>query len=124
MFEFYIDGGYVLNIKKLFDENLDICKLFIMLEGYIYVLLFIDSVVVWYCSFMWYNGSMLEVFGVKELLKMIEELYMLLKWVKIEDLNGNGKVDEILLILVKLDDLCMYFLGFWGIYDFVVYVDK
>ena len=43
---------------------------------------------------------------------------------KTEDPNGNGKADEIPLTSVKLDDLRMYFLGFWGIYDPVVYVDK
>ncbi|MCZ4150304.1 ABC transporter substrate-binding protein, partial [Escherichia coli] len=43
---------------------------------------------------------------------------------KTEDPNGNGKADEIPLTSVKLDDLRMYFLGFWGMYDPVVYVDK
>ncbi|MEK4437195.1 MULTISPECIES: extracellular solute-binding protein [Paenibacillus] len=120
----YIDGGYAPNIKKLFDENPDIRKSFTTPEGHIYALPFIDSAAVWYRSPMWYNGSMLEALGVKELPKTTEELYALLKRVKTEDPNGNGKADEIPLTSVKLDDLRMYFLGFWGIYDPVVYVDK
>ncbi|MCZ4142483.1 ABC transporter substrate-binding protein, partial [Escherichia coli] len=92
--------------------------------GHIYALPFIDSAAVWYRSPLWYNGKMLEALGVKELPPTTEELYEFLKRVKTEDPNGNGKADEIPLTSVKLDDLRMYFLGFWGMYDPVVYVDK
>ncbi|MCM3127908.1 MULTISPECIES: extracellular solute-binding protein [unclassified Paenibacillus] len=120
----YIDGGYAPNIKKLFDENPDIRKSFTTPDGHIYSLPFIDSAAVWYRSPMWYNGKMLEALGVDELPRTTDELYEFLKRVKTEDPNGNGQADEIPLTSVKLDDLRMYFLGFWGIYDPVVYVDK
>jgi putative aldouronate transport system substrate-binding protein len=72
---------------------------------------------------MWYNGKFLKALNAEEP-KTTEELYTYLKRVKEEDPNGNGKQDEIPLTSVKLDDLRMYFLGFWGIYNEVYYADK
>lgn len=122
--EKYIDEGYAPNLKKIFDENPDIRKSFTTPDGHIYALPYIDQAAVWYRSPMWYNGKFLKALGVKELPKTTEELYAFLKRVKEEDPNGNGKPDEIPLTSVKLDDLRMYFFGFWGMYDTVTYVDK
>ncbi|MFD0715829.1 extracellular solute-binding protein [Paenibacillus sp. GCM10027626] len=122
--ESYIDGGYAPNLKKIFDENPDIRKSFTTPDGHIYALPFIDKAAVWYRGPMWYNGKFLKSLGVTELPKTTDELYAFLKRVKDEDANKNGKPDEIPLTSVKLDDLRMYFLGFWGIYDEVIYVDK
>ncbi|MGG1634973.1 extracellular solute-binding protein [Paenibacillus sp. FSL K6-3182] len=122
--EKYIDEGYAPNIKKIFDEHPEIRKSFTTPDGHIYALPNIDLAAVWYRSPMWYNGKFLKALGVTELPKTTDELYAFLKRVKEEDLNGNGKKDEIPLTSVKLDDLRMYFLGFWGIYDEVIYADK
>jgi len=122
--ETYIDGGYAPNLKKILDENPDIRKSFTTPDGHMYALPFIDQTAVWYQSVMWYNGKFLKALGITELPKTTEELYTYLKRVKDEDPNQNGKADEIPLTSVKLDDLRRYFLGFWGIYDEVIYVDK
>ncbi|KAF9117632.1 hypothetical protein BGX30_005284 [Mortierella sp. GBA39] len=122
--EKYIDEGYAPNIKKIFDEHPDIRKSFTTPDGHIYALPNIDLSAVWYRSPMWYNGKFLKALNVTELPKTTDELYTLLKRFKDEDPNGNGKKDEIPLTSVKLDDLRMYFLGFWGIYDEVIYADK
>lgn len=74
---------------------------------------------------MWYNGKFLKKFGMENKLpQTTEELYNYLKKVKEEDANGNGKDDEVPLSSVKLDDLRMFFLGFWGMYNEDIYVDK
>ncbi|WP_106769751.1 extracellular solute-binding protein [Paenibacillus faecalis] len=122
--EKYIDEGYAPNIKKVFDENPDVRKSFTTPDGHIYALPFIDNGAVWYRSPMWYNGKFLEALGVTELPKTTEELYTLLKRFKEEDPNGNGKQDEIPLTSVQLDDLRMYFFGFWGMYSEQIYSDK
>lgn len=122
--EGYIDNGYAPNLKKIFDENPDIRKSFTTPDGHMYALPNIDLAAVWYRGPMWYNGKFLKALGVTELPKTTDELYAYLKRVKDEDPNGNGKKDEIPLTSVKLDDLRMFFLGFWGIYDEVVYADK
>ncbi|MEC0368621.1 ABC transporter substrate-binding protein [Paenibacillus chibensis] len=122
--EKYIDEGYAPNIKSIFDEHPDIRKSFTTPDGHIYALPNIDLSAVWYRSPMWYNGKFLKALNIKELPKTTEELYTYLKRVKEEDPNGNGKQDEIPLTSVKLDDLRMYFLGFFGIYDEEIYADK
>lgn len=122
--EKYIDEGYAPNLKKILDEHPEIRKNITTPDGHIYALPFIDTAAVWYRSPMWYNGKFLKALGVTELPKTTEELYTYLKRVKEEDPNGNGKADEIPLTSVKLDDLRMYFLGFWGIYDEKIYADK
>ncbi|BBH21989.1 ABC transporter substrate-binding protein [Paenibacillus baekrokdamisoli] len=122
--ESYIDNGYAPNLKKIFDANPGIRKSFTTPDGHMYALPNIDLAAVWYRSPMWYNGKFLKALGVTELPKTTDELYAFLKRVKEEDPNGNGKKDEIPLTSVKLDDLRMYFLGFWGIYDEVIYADK
>lgn len=121
--EKYIDEGYAPNIKKIFDDHPDIRKSFTTPDGHIYALPNVDLAAVWYRGPMWYNGKFLKSLGAAEP-KTTEELYAYLKRVKDEDANGNGKKDEIPLTSVKLDDLRMYFLGFWGIYDEVIYADK
>lgn len=121
--EKYIDEGYAPNIKKIFDDHPDIRKSFTTPDGHIYALPNIDLAAVWYRGPMWYNGKFLKALNATEP-KTTDELYDYLKRVKDEDANGNGKQDEIPLTSVKLDDLRMYFLGFWGIYDEVVYADK
>lgn len=121
--EKYIDEGYAPNIKKIFDDHPDIRKSFTTPDGHIYALPNIDLAAVWYRGPMWYNGKFLKALNAAEP-KTTDELYDYLKRVKDEDANGNGKQDEIPLTSVKLDDLRMYFLGFWGIYDEVVYADK
>ncbi|CAM4032622.1 extracellular solute-binding protein [Paenibacillus alkaliterrae] len=122
--EGYIDNGYAPNLKKIFDENPDIRKSFTTPDGHMYALPNIDLAAVWYRSPMWYNGKILKALGVTELPKTTDEFYAFLKRVKEEDPNGNGKQDEIPLTSVKLDDLRMFFLGFWGIYNEVIYADK
>ncbi|MFC4810995.1 ABC transporter substrate-binding protein [Paenibacillus sp. GCM10023250] len=122
--EKYIDEGYAPNLKKIFDEHPDIRKSFTTPDGHMYALPNIDLSAVWYRSPMWYNGKFLKALNVTELPKTTDELYDFLKRVKNEDPNGNGKPDEVPLTSVKLDDLRMFFLGFWGIYDEAVYVDK
>ena len=118
-----IDEGYAPNLKKILDENPDIRKNITTPDGHIYALPFIDKAAVWYRGPVWYNGNFLEALGVTELPKTTDELYAYLKRVKEEDPNGNGQQDEIPLSSVKLDDIRMFFLGFWGIYDEVRYVD-
>ncbi|ACX68256.1 extracellular solute-binding protein [Paenibacillus sp. FSL H8-0457] len=121
--EKYIDEGYAPNIKKIFDENPDVRKSFTTPDGHIYALPFVDKAAVWYRGPMWYNGKFLKALNVSEP-KTTEELYTFLKRVKEEDPNGNGKKDEIPLTSVKLDDLRMYFFGFWGMYNEGIYSDK
>ena len=118
-----IDNGYAPNLKKILDENPDIRKNMTTPDGNIYALPYIDKTAVWYRGPVWYNGYFLEALGVTELPKTTDELYTYLKRVKEEDPNGNGLDDEIPLASVKLDDIRMFFLGFWGIYGPVRYVD-
>jgi len=120
----YIDGGYAPNLKKVFDEHPEIRKSFTTPDGHMYALPYIDLSAVWYRGPMWYNGKFLKKLGMTELPKTTDELYTYLKRVKDEDANGNGKQDEVPLASVKLDDLRMYFLGFWGIYGEAYYADK
>ncbi|ANS76894.1 ABC transporter substrate-binding protein [Paenibacillus yonginensis] len=115
--------NYAPNLKKILDENPNIRKNITTTDGHIYALPFIDTAAVWYRGPMWYNGKFLKALGATEP-KTTEELYTLLKRVKEEDPNGNGKADEIPLTSVKLDDLRMYFFGFWGMYDTEIYADK
>lgn len=115
--------NYAPNLKKILDENPNVRKSITTTDGHIYALPFIDTTAVWYRGPMWYNGEFLETLGVEEP-KTTDELYDYLKRVKTEDPNGNGQADEIPLTSVKLDDLRMYFLGFWGIYNEVYYADK
>ena len=122
--EKYIDEGYAPNLKKIFDEHPDIRKSFTTPDGHMYALPYIDLSAVWYRGPMWYNGKFLQALNVTQLPQTTEELYNYLKRVRDEDPNGNGKKDEIPLTSVKLDDLRMYFLGFWGIYDEKIYADK
>ncbi|WP_068617638.1 extracellular solute-binding protein [Paenibacillus tuaregi] len=121
--EKYIDEGYAPNLKKILDEHPDIRKSFTTPDGHMYALPFIDTAAIWYRGPMWYNGKFLKTLKVTELPKTTDELYTLLKRVKNEDPNGNGKKDEIPLTSVKLDDLRMYFFGFWGMYSETYYAD-
>lgn len=121
--EKYIDEGYAPNIKKILDENPDVRKSFTTPDGHMYALPFIDKAAVWYRGPMWYNGEFLKALNVEEP-KTTEELYTYLKRVKEEDPNGNGQQDEIPLTSVKLDDLRMFFFGFWGMYNEGIYSDK
>lgn len=115
--------NYAPNLKAVLDANPDVRKSITTTDGHIYALPFIDTTAVWYRGPMWYNGKFLEALGVSEP-TTTEELYEYLKRVKEEDPNGNGEADEIPLTSVKLDDLRMFFLGFWGIYNEVYYADK
>lgn len=115
--------NYAPNLKKILDENPNVRKSITTTDGHIYALPFIDTTAVWYRGPMWYNGEFLEKLGAQEP-KTTDELYTYLKRVKTEDPNGNGQADEIPLTSVKLNDLRMYFLGFWGIYNEVYYADK
>ncbi|MBO2944659.1 extracellular solute-binding protein [Paenibacillus sp. F411] len=121
--EGYIDGGYAPNIKKALDENPDVRKSFTTPDGHMYALPFIDPTAVWYRGPVWYNGKFLEALNAEEP-KTTEELYTYLKRIKEEDPNGNGKQDEIPLSSVKLDDIRMFFFGFWGMYNEDIYSDK
>lgn len=114
---------YAPNLKAVLDANPDVRKSITTTDGHIYALPYIDTTAVWYRGPMWYNGKFLEALGVSEP-TTTEELYQYLKQVKEEDPNGNGEADEIPLTSVKLDDLRMFFLGFWGIYNEVYYADK
>ncbi|MFS0726512.1 extracellular solute-binding protein [Paenibacillus sp. 1P07SE] len=115
--------NYAPNLKAVLDANPDVRKSITTTDGHIYALPFIDTTAVWYRGPMWYNGKFLEALGASEP-QTTEELYQYLKRVKEEDPNGNGEADEIPLTSVKLDDLRMYFLGFWGIYNEVYYSDS
>lgn len=114
---------YAPNLKAVLDANPDVRKSITTTDGHIYALPYIDTTAVWYRGPMWYNGKFLEALNTGEP-TTTEELYQYLKRVKEEDPNGNGEADEIPLTSVKLDDLRMYFLGFWGIYNEVYYADK
>ncbi|EGL15546.1 MULTISPECIES: extracellular solute-binding protein [Paenibacillus] len=116
--------NYAPNLKKILDEHPEIRKNMTTPSGHIYALRTIDLSAVWYRGPMWYNGKFLKALGMTKLPETTEELYTYLKRVQDEDPNGNGKKDEVPLTSVKLDDLRMFFLGFWGIYDEVVYADK
>lgn len=122
--EKYIDEGYAPNLKKIFDEHPEIRQSFTTPDGHIYALPFIDLAAVWYRGPMWYNGKFLKALNMAEPPKTTDELYTYLKRVREEDPNGNGKKDEIPLTSVKLDDLRMFFLGFWGMYSETIYVDN
>lgn len=115
--------NYAPNLTKILDENPDIRKSITTPDGHIYALPNIDLSAVWYRGPMWYNGKFLKALGATEP-KTTEELYTYLKRVKEEDPNGNGKQDEVPISSVKLDDLRMYFFGFWGMYSEDIYVDK
>ncbi|MFD2614936.1 extracellular solute-binding protein [Paenibacillus gansuensis] len=116
---------YAPNLKKILDEHPDLRKSMTTPDGHIYALRAIDLSAVWYRGPMWYNGKFLKKFGMENKLPATtEELYTYLKRVKDEDANGNGKPDEIPLTSVKLDDLRMYFFGFWGMYNDGIYSDK
>ncbi|MFD0869253.1 Lipoprotein lplA [Chlamydia abortus] len=115
---------YAPNIKKVLDKHPDIRKSITTPDGHIYSLPRIDLSAVWYRGPMWYNGKFLKALNMDKLPETTEELYTYLKRVKEEDPNGNGKQDEIPLVSVKLDDIRMFMLGFWGIYGEVIYADK
>lgn len=116
--------NYAPNLKKILDENPDIRKSITTPDGHIYTLPFIDLEALWYRGPMWYNGEFLEALGYTEVPQTIDELYTYLKRVKNEDPNGNGKPDEIPLESVKLDDIRMWMLSSWGIYNEIYYADK
>ncbi|OXM15097.1 extracellular solute-binding protein [Paenibacillus herberti] len=116
--------NYAPNLKKILDENPNIRKNITTPDGHIFALPFINSTAVLYRNPMWYNGAFLKALNIKELPKTTEEFYTYLKRVKTEDPNKNGKADEIPLASVKLTDLRMYFMGFWGMYNEVYYADK
>ncbi|MFD0710526.1 extracellular solute-binding protein [Paenibacillus sp. GCM10027626] len=116
--------NYAPNLKKIFDEHPDIRKSITTLDGHIYTLPGIDLSAVWYRSPLWYNGKFLKALGMDKIPSTVDELYTYLKRVKEEDPNGNGKQDEIPLTSVKLNDLRMWLLGSWGIYNEVIYADK
>ncbi|OKP70380.1 ABC transporter substrate-binding protein [Paenibacillus helianthi] len=117
--------NYAPNLKKILDDHPDIRKSMTTPDGHIYALRTIDLSAVWYRGPMWYNGKFLQKFGMENKLPAsTEELYTYLKRVKSEDANGNGKDDEIPLTSVKLDDLRMFFFGFWNMYDEQIYADK
>lgn len=117
--------NYAPNLKKILDENPGIRKSMTTPDGHIYALRTIDLSAVWYRGPMWYNGTFLKKFGMEgKLPATTDELYTYLKRVKDEDANGNGKQDEIPLTSVKLDDLRMYFFGFWNMYNETIYSDK
>jgi len=116
--------NYAPNIKKVLDENPDVRKSITTPDGHIYSLPRIDLSAVWYRGPMWYNGEFLKALGVENIPETTEELYAYLKRVKEEDPNGNGQADEIPFASVKLDDVRMFMLGWWGIYNEVIYSDK
>lgn len=116
--------NYAPNLKKILDEHPEIRKNMTTPTGHIYALRTIDLSAVWYRGPMWYNGKFLKALGMTKLPETTEELYTYLKRVRDEDANGNGKKDEVPLTSVKLDDLRMFFLGFWGIYSEVIYNDN
>lgn len=114
---------YAPNLKKILDENPDIRKSITTPDGHIYTLPTINLDSVWYRGPMWYNGEFLEALGYTEVPQTVDELYTYLKRVKNEDPNGNGQADEIPLESVKLDDIRMWLLSTWGIYNEVYYAD-
>lgn len=116
--------NYAPNLKKILDDNPDIRKSITTPDGHIYSLPNIDLDAGWYRGPMWYNGKFLKALGMDKVPSTTDELYTYLKRVKEEDPNGNGKQDEIPLTSVKLDDLRMWLLGSWGIYNEVIYSDK
>ncbi|MCM3339396.1 extracellular solute-binding protein [Paenibacillus sp. MER TA 81-3] len=116
--------NYAPNLKKILDDNPDIRKSITTPDGHIYSLPNIDLDAGWYRGPMWYNGKFLKALGMDKVPSTTDELYTYLKRVKEEDPNGNGKQDEIPLTSVKLDDLRMWLLGSWGIYNEVIYADK
>lgn len=115
---------YAPNLKKILDANPNIRKNITTPDGHIFALPFINPTAVLYRNPMWYNGDFLKALNIKELPKTTDELYTYLKRVKTEDPNGNGKADEIPLASVKLTDLRMFFMGFWGMYNEQYYADK
>lgn len=116
--------NYAPNLKKILDDNPDIRKSITTPDGHIYSLPNIDLDAGWYRGPMWYNGKFLKALGMDKVPSTTDELYTYLKRVKEEDPNGNGKQDEIPLTSVKLDDLRMWLLGSWGVYNEVIYADK
>lgn len=116
--------NYAPNIKKILNDYPDIRKSITTPDGHIYSLPRIDLDAVWYRGPLWYNGDFLKALGMDKLPETTEELYTYLKRVKEEDPNGNGEQDEIPLVSVKLDDIRMWLLGSWGIYNEVIYADK
>lgn len=115
---------YAPNIKKILDENPEVRKSITTPDGHIYSLPRIDLSAVWYRGPMWYNGEFLKALNMDKIPETTEELYTYLKRVKEEDPNGNGQADEIPFSSVKLDDVRMFMLGWWGIYGEVIYADK
>ncbi|MCG7408488.1 extracellular solute-binding protein [Paenibacillus sp. ACRRX] len=115
---------YAPNLKKILDEHPDIRKSITTPDGHIYALPNIDLDAGWYRGPIWYNGKFLKALGMDKVPSTTEELYTYLKRVKDEDPNGNGKKDEIPFVSVKLDDVRMWLLGSWGIFNEQIYADR
>lgn len=106
---------YAPNIKAMLEQYPDIKKTITALDGHIYTLPSVDRTLPWNIHPMWYNGDFLEALDVKELPTTTDELYELLKRIKTEDPNGNGKQDEIPLIAAEMWDIRQWFMGFFGL---------
>ena len=116
--EKYIDEGYAPNLKKIFDEHPDIRKSFTTPDGHMYALPNIDLSAVWYRGPMWYNGKFLKALegdGAAEDDGRAVHVPEARQRTRIR--TATASRTKFRLTSVKLDDLRMFFLGFWGIYD-------
>ncbi|KAA0966983.1 extracellular solute-binding protein [Sporosarcina sp. ANT_H38] len=108
---------YAPNIKKMFEEHPDVKKGITARDGHIYALPQVAKGDNWYRGPLWYNNTFLEALEVTELPETTDELYELLKRMRDEDPNGNGKADEIPLTANGMDDIRQFFLGAFGVLD-------
>ncbi|GHH97816.1 extracellular solute-binding protein [Neobacillus kokaensis] len=106
---------YAPNIQEMFKMMPDVKKSITAADGHIYALPSVDRSLPWWRSPLWYNGSFLQALNIDKLPETTDELYTLLKRMKNEDPNGNGKKDEIPISAVKMEDINQWFMGFFGI---------
>ncbi|GIP40122.1 ABC transporter substrate-binding protein [Paenibacillus sp. J31TS4] len=108
---------YAPNIKKLLEDNPDVKKGLTMPDGNIYSIPRIydpsfDSVLI--NPKQWINKEWMDKLGLTAP-QTTEELYQFLKAIKGQDLNGNGKADEVPFGTDNIGKLMKYLYGAWNL---------
>lgn len=99
--EGYIET-YAPNLKKLMDENEEIKKVITAPDGHIYSFPMVGNMP--NINTMLYNKKWADKLGLSEP-ENVDEYYEMLKAFKEQDPNGNGKKDEVPLVVTGVDGL-------------------
>ncbi|MDF2648272.1 MAG: transporter substrate-binding protein [Paenibacillus sp.] len=108
---------YAPNLKQLMDKYPEIRKGITMPDGNIYSMPLIfdpEFTSVLAQNKFWYNKDWAQKLNLKDP-QTTEELYQFLKKIKDGDPNGNGKPDEVPLVISKFDTFLNYIKGSWGL---------